>query len=110
MFYASLCLRHMLILLPIAFRYSKPSFIPLKDPHPLSGEKVPTGFGHEFSGTVVEIGSKAKHGSLQLGDKVAVFPIYSCNSCQTCEQGLINSCSKFGCHGMFRFHLRSSSS
>jgi (R,R)-butanediol dehydrogenase/meso-butanediol dehydrogenase/diacetyl reductase len=58
----------------------------------------------------VEIGSKAKRDSLQLGDKVAVFPIYSCNSCQTCEQGLINSCSKFGCYGVLRVHLRTSSS
>ena len=84
--------------------YSKPSFIPLQDPHPLSGEKVPVGFGHEFAGTVVEIGSKAKHDGLQVGDKVAVFPLYACDSCYGCQHGLANCCSQFGCLGTLPLH------
>ena len=35
--------------------YSAPTFIPV-DPHPLTGVSVPVVLGHEFSGTVVEVG------------------------------------------------------
>jgi hypothetical protein len=47
--------------------YSNPTFIPSKEhPHPVTGESMPVGFGHEFSGTVVEIGSKAQRVASRL--------------------------------------------
>ena len=33
-----------------------PIFIPVDEPHPLTGEKAPVTLGHEFSGEVVEVG------------------------------------------------------
>jgi D-arabinose 1-dehydrogenase-like Zn-dependent alcohol dehydrogenase len=62
-------------------QYSSPTFIPSKEhPHPVTGESMPVGFGHEFSGTVVEIGSKAQNkGGLKVGDHVAVQPIICCS-------------------------------
>lgn len=55
--------------------------------------------GHEFSGTVVSIGSGVK--SLRIGDRVAVNPHISCNACEFCRQGNQNICPNrpiLGCH------------
>ena len=41
--------------------YSSPSFIPQPSaPHPLTKEVMPITIGHEFSGEVLEVGSKAE--------------------------------------------------
>jgi 2-desacetyl-2-hydroxyethyl bacteriochlorophyllide A dehydrogenase len=55
--------------------------------------------GHEFAGTVEQVGSGVKH--LQVGDKVAVNPHISCNECEFCLQGKQNICQNrpiLGCH------------
>ena len=52
---------------------------------PTQGETMPVGVGHEFSGTIIEIGSSAKPKmSLQVGDKVAVQPTLCCFQCPPC--------------------------
>lgn len=63
-------------------------------PHPLTGEKLPTALGHEFSGTVEEVG----HGvtGLKIGDKVAVKPNLSDDTCPRCLMGRTNCCDSLG--------------
>lgn len=84
--------------------YSTATFVPVKDPHPLTGETAPVGVGHEFSGTVTEVGSDVKGWS--VGDKVAVQPTLCCwgegkhEGCDACGQGAINICSSGGFVGL----------
>lgn len=46
--------------------------------------------GHEVSGTVVELGEGAD--GLQVGDRVALEPGYSCGKCEFCKTGRYNLC------------------
>lgn len=49
-----------------------PIFIPSGAPHPVSGEQAPLTMGHEFSGTVAELGEGVT--DLAVGDSVVVEP------------------------------------
>ncbi|MFT8446987.1 MAG: alcohol dehydrogenase catalytic domain-containing protein [Liquorilactobacillus nagelii] len=60
--------------------------------HPLTGKKVPLVPGHEFAGTVVNIGKKIT--KLQIGDRVAVEPMIACGKCAACLAGNYNLCSR----------------
>lgn len=75
-----------------------PIFIPVENPHPLSGNKAPVILGHEFSGEVVEIGEGVEN--LKVGDRVAVEPIVACGTCPACKEGKYNLCSLLGFHGL----------
>lgn len=75
-----------------------PIFIPADQPHPLTGDKAPIVMGHEFSGQVVEVGEGVT--KVQVGDRVAVEPIYNCGECEPCKQGLYNLCEKMGFYGL----------
>lgn len=77
--------------------YSAPTFIPTT-PHPLTGASVPVVLGHEFSGTVLQVGSGVD-GAL-VGRHVAVRPSYSCGECVACRRGLSNICRKLAFHGL----------
>jgi threonine dehydrogenase-like Zn-dependent dehydrogenase len=62
---------------------------------------MPVGFGHEFSGTVVEIGSKTQNkAGLKVGDHVAVQPTICCSKCPSCEQNFLNCCDNGGFVGL----------
>jgi L-gulonate 5-dehydrogenase len=52
--------------------------------------KFPAILGHEFGGTIVELGKGV--GALRVGDRVAVDPIVSCHHCAACLAGQINAC------------------
>ena len=67
-------------------------------PHPLTGTMLPQILGHEFSGTVVELGEGVD--TVSVGDRVAVWPIYYCGECEGCRQGSFNLCSKVAFHGV----------
>ena len=75
-----------------------PIFIPAETPHPLTGDKAPIVMGHEFSGKVIEIGEGVT--KVQVGDRVAVEPVYSCGECDACKQGKYNLCAKMGFYGL----------
>jgi len=75
-----------------------PIFIPAETPHPLTGDKAPIVMGHEFSGQVIEIGEGVT--KVQVGDRVAVEPVYSCGECDACKQGKYNLCAKMGFYGL----------
>ena len=54
--------------------------------------KFPAIQGHEFGGTIVDIGKSALGSGLQVGQRVAVDPILSCNACPACLSGHLNAC------------------
>ena len=47
--------------------------------------------GHEFSGTVAELGEGVSH--LKLGDRVTVMPQLYCGECRNCKIGRYNICA-----------------
>ena len=71
-----------------------PIFIPVGQPHPLSGTTAPVVLGHEFSGEVVEIGEGVT--KFNVGDRVVVEPIVACGKCPACKEGKYNLCSSLG--------------
>ena len=52
--------------------------------------KLPCVIGHEYSGEIVEIGSKVK--DLNVGDLVVAETMNWCGECPACRQGLFNQC------------------
>lgn len=78
--------------------YDGPIFIPPSEPHPLTGRSMPLVLGHEFSGTVVEVGAGVTE--VQEGDRVAIEPIYRCGHCRPCTTGHYNLCNDIGFHGL----------
>lgn len=67
-------------------------------PHPVTGSTFPQILGHEFSGTVSELGEGVT--DIAIGDRVAVWPIYYCGACAACRKGRYNICTKIGFHGV----------
>lgn len=56
-------------------------------------------FGHEFSGTIEEVGEGIS-GNFSVGDRVCVQPIIYDGTCTSCEEGLINCCDDNGFVGL----------
>lgn len=77
--------------------YSATTAIPLT-PHPLTGISAPVLLGHEFSGTIVEVGDGVTGSS--IGDRVAVRPTLSCGQCPACRRGLTHICQKLALSGI----------
>lgn len=71
-----------------------PIFIPVDNPHPLTGEVAPVTMGHEFSGEVVEVGPEVK--DYQVGDRVVVEPIFATHG----HQGAYNLDKQMGFLGL----------
>ncbi|KIW87285.1 chlorophyll synthesis pathway protein BchC [Cladophialophora bantiana CBS 173.52] len=72
-----------------------------KNPH--TGVSLPVVLGHEFSGTIIEIGSKVT--GFQLGQHVAVNPslddvTYGLELCTACRAGRPNICKRWACLGL----------
>lgn len=67
-------------------------------PHPLTGAMAPQILGHEFSGTIVEVGEGVD--SVAVGDRVAVWPVYFCGTCAACRRGRVNACRQIAFHGL----------
>jgi threonine dehydrogenase-like Zn-dependent dehydrogenase len=55
--------------------------------------------GHEFTGTVADVGEGVT--ALAPGDRVVVAPNVSCGQCEWCRRGLRNQCVRFTTHGVF---------
>ncbi len=68
--------------------------------HPMARwMKTPVILGHEFAGTVTEVGTNVK--DLHAGDAVAVESVIWCGRCQRCREGKTNVCNErrlFGIH------------
>ena len=65
--------------------------------------KVPVTPGHEFFGTVTELGEGAgeKHG-LEVGDKAIAEQIYPCDKCRYCKRGQYWMCEVHNIYGFQR--------
>lgn len=71
--------------------------------HPITGITLPVTLGHEYSGTVLEVGSSVT--AVQPGQKCAVFPTISDlhqgkDLCMSCQSGTPNICKNWACHGL----------
>jgi (R,R)-butanediol dehydrogenase/meso-butanediol dehydrogenase/diacetyl reductase len=75
-----------------------PISIPTDSPHPLTGVTTPVPMGHEFGGTIGEIGENVRE--VTVGDVVAVNPILSCGDCPYCNTGRQNICESLGFIGL----------
>ena len=70
-----------------------PVFPPTEsNPQPLTGHHLPITFGHEFSGTITELGSSVIH--LSVGDEVAVEGLLTDDSCYSCSVNRRNTCDQ----------------
>ncbi len=80
--------------------YYAPDSLPFDfdEPAELTGATWPQILGHEFSGTVAEIGEGVTH--LQVGDRVAVFPYHFCGECPACQRGDTTNCVKMAFEGI----------
>jgi len=72
----------------------------------IGGEEIATPLilGHEFMGTVVEVGEAPWDGENQLlsiGQRVAVEPACPCWRCQCCEEGHPNLCPNHTFYGVY---------
>jgi threonine dehydrogenase-like Zn-dependent dehydrogenase len=56
--------------------------------------------GHEFCGTIYDIGTKVS--GLSKGQKVAVNPLLSCGRCNSCRKGLVQLCERRAIIGIHR--------
>jgi len=57
-----------------------------------ASSSIPVILGHEYTGTVVELGSK--HSKFNIDDKVAIDPNIHCGYCDYCRKGKVNFCEK----------------
>ena len=78
--------------------FDGPIFIPPAEPHPLTGRNMPLVLGHEFSGTVTEVGAEVT--DVREGDRVTIEPVYRCGECRPCRAGRYNLCQIVGFHGL----------
>jgi len=74
-----------------------PIFIPVDNPHPITGDRAPIVMGHEFSGEVVEIGDNVTR--VAVGDRVVIEPILS-DGGPHAYIGKYNLTDKLGFHGL----------
>ncbi len=61
--------------------------------------RVPVILGHEFSGEVVEIGSRVDR--VRVGDRISAMPSMPCGQCSNCLQGRGDFCSNRLVAGLF---------
>ena len=54
--------------------------------------------GHEFSGTIAELGSGVS--GFSVGDRVAVYPFESCGECPNCRRGDLHVCQQAATSGL----------
>ncbi len=60
--------------------------------HPVLIKKVPSGFGHEFSGVINKVGKNVA--GFKVGDRVVAANSAPCGECFFCKRGDYNLCEK----------------
>jgi threonine dehydrogenase-like Zn-dependent dehydrogenase len=65
------------------------------------GSQFPRVQGHELAGTVTALGPGCRAG-LEVGQRVAVFPLHACGRCYPCRVGRPNTCDRFELTGIHR--------
>jgi L-iditol 2-dehydrogenase len=73
------------------------------DPHIINGDfpgmwpkEFPIILGHEWSGTVVELGEKAGDFGWKVGDRVSSISHVGCGQCKMCLEGRYTLCFNYG--------------
>ncbi len=74
-----------------------PTFAP-RTPHPVTKETIPVTFGHEFSGTVLEVGKGVK--DFEPGQHVSIQPTIYDGTCGACALNFQNVCYNGGFVGL----------
>ncbi len=69
-----------------------PLYIPVEQPHPVTGVRAPVIIGHEMSGTVIARGEGVD--DFVPGDRVAACPIIGCGKCRWCGTGSMAQCDR----------------
>ncbi|WP_336631835.1 MULTISPECIES: zinc-dependent alcohol dehydrogenase [unclassified Microbacterium] len=77
-----------------------PRLFPVESAHPVTGHIGPMVMGHEFSGTVVEVGEGVD--STWLGKLVASCGSAPCGTCRECVTGRSNLCRRYAAVGLHR--------
>src|SRR4030042_240537 len=62
-------------------------------------DRVPLTMGHEFSGTVAEVGKGVK--GFKVGERISGVGYYYCGECYVCKMGRYNLCVNQGFTGLF---------
>ena len=62
--------------------------------------KLPLIQGHEFAGTIVEVGKNIRN--FRSGDRVAIDPLQPCGECGACKRDHISACSSVSLTGVDR--------
>lgn len=75
-----------------------PIFIPVEHPNPITGTRAPLVLGHEFIGTVVEVGAGVK--DLSVGDVVAPDTLIHCGKCHWCLRHEVHLCENLAILGL----------
>lgn len=63
-------------------------------------QNLPRIMGHEFAGTVVEVGADVQR--VQVGDHVGVQNVLGCGRCEACQRGMPNVCAERRTIGVHR--------
>jgi len=73
--------------------------------HPVLIKEVPSGFGHEFSGTIYKIGEKVE--GFKVGDRVVAANSAPCMGCYYCHLGEYNFCENLNLlNGAFAEYIK----
>jgi len=80
--------------------WAGPIFMPVDEPHPLTGKKTPLTAGHEFSGVVSKVGSAVT--GFKVGDRIASDSATWCGECDNCKKGWHSLCKKCAFMGLSR--------
>jgi (R,R)-butanediol dehydrogenase / meso-butanediol dehydrogenase / diacetyl reductase len=77
---------------------SGPRFVPVGEPHPVTGRKAPLILGHEVSGRVAELGAGVTE--LSEGDLVALDALIYCGRCWWCRRHQVTLCPQLAAIGL----------
>lgn len=80
--------------------WAGPIWMPVDEPHPLTGKMAPLIAGHECSGTVVAVGEGVH--KFQVGDRVTSDSATWCGECDSCKKGWHSLCEKCAYLGLSR--------
>ena len=75
-----------------------PILIPVEKPNPITGRKAPMILGHEFVGTICEVGAEVTE--FRVGDRVTPDTALFCGECYYCKRNLVHFCPKLALLGL----------
>ena len=75
-----------------------PLYIPVEKPDPITGRTAPMILGHEFVGTIIDVGSNVTE--FKVGDRVTPDTALFCGDCYYCKRNLVHLCDKLALLGL----------